>query len=181
MATTAGKGAAVDDGWLTLAGLFWLKPGKNTVGSGENSDFMLPKDAPPQLGVLNLNGEEVTFTNLAGDQVTVNRKRITGTLLLHHDAEDKGDVVQAGPISFFVIERDGKLAIRAKDRQSEMLKDFKGTEFFPINPVFRFDARFTPSATRISVPNILATRVARQSRYRRVRLSRSDVPVAAHY
>ena len=27
-----------DSGWLTLAGLFWLKPGANTLGSGAGSD-----------------------------------------------------------------------------------------------------------------------------------------------
>jgi uncharacterized protein len=148
-------GLRSDSGWLTLVGLFWLKPGKNTIGSGDTSDFLLPKHAPPQIGVLELDGTEVTFRNLAGDQVTVDRKPVSSPVVLKHSADDDGDLVQSGSISFFVIERDGKLAVRVKDRDSRALKNFKGTDFFPINPDFRFEARFTPSATKIAVPNIL--------------------------
>lgn len=148
-------GLRADNGWLTLAGLFWLKSGKNTIGSGETSDFLLPKDAPSQVGVLDLDGTEVTFRNLAGDQVTVDRKPVTSPVVLKHSPDGDGDVVESGPVSFFLIERAGKLAVRVKDRQSETLKHFKGTEFFPINPDFRFEARFTPAAAKIPVPNVL--------------------------
>jgi hypothetical protein len=30
-----------EDGWLTLAGLFWLKDGVNTVGAGPQFDVQL--------------------------------------------------------------------------------------------------------------------------------------------
>src|SRR4051812_4799740 len=32
-----------EDDWLTLAGLFWLKPGVNTIGAGRNYDVVLTK------------------------------------------------------------------------------------------------------------------------------------------
>ena len=38
--------------WLTLVGLFWLKPGDNTIGSDPKNDFVLPKTAPAQIGRL---------------------------------------------------------------------------------------------------------------------------------
>jgi hypothetical protein len=143
-------------GWLTLAGLFWLKPGQNTVGSGETSDFLLPKEAPTQLGVLTVKGQEVTFTNLAGAGVTVNNKPVAQQIVLAHDEEEsKSDKVDAGPIQFYVIDRDNRLAVRVKNRNSEALKRFKGTEFFPINPEFRFEAKFVPQPTKIAVPNVL--------------------------
>jgi uncharacterized protein len=87
--------------------------------------------------------------------VTVNRKAVTGPVVLKHSPDDEGDIVQSGPVSFFVIERGGKLGVRVKDRESQSLKNFKGTEFFPINPAFRFEARFTASPAKIPVPNIL--------------------------
>ena len=41
-----------DDGWLTLAGLFWLNPGVNTFGSGEDQDIVFPANScPAHLGV----------------------------------------------------------------------------------------------------------------------------------
>ena len=45
-------GLRSENGWLTLVGLFWLKPGDNTIGSGPNNDFVLPKTAPAQVGRL---------------------------------------------------------------------------------------------------------------------------------
>jgi hypothetical protein len=32
-----------DDGWLTVAGLYWLKEGRNTLGTDPASDMVLPK------------------------------------------------------------------------------------------------------------------------------------------
>jgi hypothetical protein len=143
-------------GWLTLAGLFWLNQGKNTIGSGETSDFLLPKDAPTQVGVFEVSGREVKFRNLTGADVTVNGKPVTNPVILQHDDDDeKCDKVEAGPVQFYVINRDKRLAVRVKDRKSETLKNFKGTEFFPINPDFRFEAKFTESPQKIPVPNIL--------------------------
>jgi hypothetical protein len=143
-------------GWLTLAGLFWLNQGKNTIGSGETSDFLLPKDAPTQVGVFEVSGREVKFRNLTGADVTVNGKPVTNPVILQHDDDDeKCDKVEAGPVQFYVINRDKRLAVRVKDRKSETLKNFKGTEFFPINSDFRFEAKFTESPQKIPVPNIL--------------------------
>ena len=56
-------GLRSEDGWLTLAGLFWLKPGDNTIGSADSNNFVLPKgSAPAQIGRLRLEGERVIFT-----------------------------------------------------------------------------------------------------------------------
>ena len=38
-----------DDGWLTVAGLYWLKPGKNVAGSAPSTTFRAsnpPYEAP---------------------------------------------------------------------------------------------------------------------------------------
>ena len=148
-------GLRSEDGWLTLAGLFWLKPGNSSIGAGDTNDFLLPKDAPPQVGVLKLSGKVVTFTNLAGERVTVNKKAVAGPVVLHYDAEDNGDIVQVGPVSFYVIERGDKLGIRVKDRNSPILQNFKGTQFFPIDAAFRFEAKFIPDPQKIAVPSVI--------------------------
>ena len=149
------QGLRSPTGWLTLVGLFWLKEGRQTVGSGENCDFLLPKDAPSQVGFFTTKGKEVTFTSQTGD-LQLSGKPLDGTSKLdHNEDEDKSDKLDAGPIRFYVIDRDGRLAVRVKDRENATLKNFKGTEFFPINPNFRFEAKFTENPMKIPVPNIL--------------------------
>src|ERR1700723_2233081 len=49
------------NGWLSVAGLFWLHEGANQLGSDPQSDVVLPASAPKQAGVLNLNGGKVTY------------------------------------------------------------------------------------------------------------------------
>jgi hypothetical protein len=42
-------------GWLTLAGLFWLHPGRNSFGSDTSNDFIFPKDKfPAHIGAFTL-------------------------------------------------------------------------------------------------------------------------------
>lgn len=139
------KSLRSENGWLTLVGLFWLKPGDNTVGSADSNDFVLPKgSAPEHAGKLHLEGDRVTFIDPSGSVRSLNYKR-----------EDKPDVVQTGSVSFFVIKRDDKLGIRARDSASPTLKHFTGMKYFPINPTYRFDAKFIPDSKKIPILNIL--------------------------
>ena len=46
------------DGWPGLVGLFWLEPGANAVGSGDDCPVRLPT-GPASLGVIEWSGESV--------------------------------------------------------------------------------------------------------------------------
>ncbi len=133
------------DGWLTLAGLFWLKPGVNTIGSGENNDFVLPKSsAPERAGTLDWKGSDVYFSE-AGKN---GRK-------LSYD-EDHPDIVRTGTVSFFVMKRGNKLAVRAKDSASPVLKNFKGMSYFPIEAKLHFaEAKLVADPKKVPILNIL--------------------------
>jgi uncharacterized protein (DUF1684 family) len=62
-------------------------------------------------------------------------------------------------VSFYPISRQGKLAIRVKDPESEARRSFRGLEYFPVDSSWRVEARVEPPADagRISVPNVLGT------------------------
>ena len=136
-------GLRAENGWLTLVGLFWLKPGDNSIGSAPNSDLVLPKTAPAEVGRLHLADGKVTFTDPSG---TVKP--------LSFD-EKKPDIVKAGSVSFFVIQRGDKLGVRAKDSASPALKNFEGMSYFPINPAMRFKAKLIPDVKKIPILNVL--------------------------
>ena len=70
-----------DGGWLTVAGLFWLKAGDNTAGSASSNALVLPKAAPAQLGVVALADGRVTFKVAPGTVVTTNGQPVTTTVL----------------------------------------------------------------------------------------------------
>jgi len=132
------------DGWLTLVGLFWLKPGDNTIGSAPSNDFVLPKSsAPAKVGHIHLKGGTITFTAATG---TVRK--------LSYD-EEKPDVVHAGTVSFYIIKRGDRFAVRAKNSTSATLKNFRGMTYFPVNPELHFQATFIPERKAIPILNIL--------------------------
>lgn len=132
------------DSWLTLVGLFWLKPGVNTVGSGTSNDFVLPQgSAPEHAGVFQVDGTNVTYVGPDKSKTPMDF------------GEAKPTVVQAGSVAMTVIKRKDRLGIRAKDSQSPVLKNFKGSTFFPIDPELHFVARFLPDQKKIPILNIL--------------------------
>jgi uncharacterized protein (DUF1684 family) len=132
------------DSWLTLVGLFWLKPGLNTIGSGNGNDFVLPKgSAPERAGAFQLDGTKVTY--VASDKAKTPVEY----------GEDHPTVVRAGSVAMTVIKRKDRLGIRAKDSESPVLKNFKGSTFFPIDPELHFSARFLPDEKKIPILNVL--------------------------
>jgi len=50
-----------EEGWLNLAGLFWLEPGINTIGAANTNDIQFPEGAlPEKAGYLLLENGTVT-------------------------------------------------------------------------------------------------------------------------
>ena len=154
-----------DGGWLTVAGLFWLKEGENRFGSGKDNDIVLPASAPARAGVFGVRGAEVRVRFEARVSATVEGKPVeTGAsaagrdgLLLHADSAGKAEVVSLGPLFMHVIERGGRLAIRLKDLNAEARRTFRGLNWFPVDERLRVTARFVPHGELrpLSVPNIL--------------------------
>ena len=136
-------GLRAPDGWLTLVGLFWLKPGPNTIGSADSNDFVLPKTSPAHTGTLHLQGDKISFTDSHGAQKT-----------LSYDDQNP-TILQAGSVSFYAIKRGNRFAVRAKDTENPIRKNFRGMQYFPINPALHFQAKLIPDVQKIPILNIL--------------------------
>jgi len=146
------------DGWLSLAGLYWLEEGENRFGSDPDNDLVFPAGAAPaQAGALQVRGKVITLRAAPGAGLTVAGQPVT-TLALRTDAIPEGPtVVELGRLSFQVIERNGKLAVRLKDRENPALLAFTGMEYFPIAAAWRVEGRLEPyePPKQIPVPNAL--------------------------
>ncbi len=147
----------VDDGWLTLAGLYWLEDGTSHFGSDPGNDIVLPKgSAPPHVGIFVLREGEVTVRPDPGTELRSRGKPVT-TMVLRSDNPGPTDILTLRDLTLFVIERGGRLGIRLRDKNSPARRDFKGIESYPANEAYRFTASFTeynPPKT-IPIPNVL--------------------------
>ncbi len=133
------------EGWLRLAGLFWLKPGENRIGSGPDCQIVLPARAPAYVGIIGLTGSKVSLKVAKGVEVTHAGKPVE-QMLLESDVNGRRepDKVKLGNFTFFVIERGDRLALRLFDTRAKALLEFHGLDYFPIDQRFRVTGRFVP-------------------------------------
>jgi hypothetical protein len=141
-----------DLGWLTLAGLDWLKPGVNHIGTDPDADVVLSA-GPADAG---------TITVADGDAVASGSFRHEGSpvdgLRLVSDAEGEPTLLEIGPLRICLIERGGRLALRTWDLDATARRRFEGIDHWPVDPAWRLDARFDPAPDRtIAVPDVLGS------------------------
>lgn len=148
-----------DDGWLTLAGLYWLNEGENKFGSDAKNVVVLPKDkAPGVAGSLILEKGRVRLVAQPRVEITADGKPAT-TLDLKDDNDDNGPtILKLGSLLINVIKRGERIGVRVKDTESQTRREFKGLEYFPINPKWRIEARFEPYQPPKTIPitNVLS-------------------------
>lgn len=132
------------DSWLGLIGLFWLEPGINSVGSAPGATVQLPA-GPAQFGDLHWEGEEV-FWQESGRPVVE----------LHTDRDGAPTIIDLENLSFFVIDREGRLAVRLRDRNWAASRPFGGLTYFDFDAAWRIEAQWQAlaPARRMEVPNL---------------------------
>jgi len=141
-----------DIGWLTLAGLDWLKPGINHLGTDPANDVVLPS-GPSRAGTVMVGDGDV----VADGDFTHDGAPTTG-LRMVNDQEGDPTLLGLGPLRLCVIERGGRMAIRTWDTDSAARRDFDGIDHWPVDTSWRLDARYAPTPDRmLLVPDVLGT------------------------
>ncbi len=147
-----------EDSWLTLVGLYWLKEGENKIGSSATNAVALPKEkAPATAGSFWLEQGHVRLTAPAASGITAAGNNVTA-LDLKDDNDDNGPtILKMGSLIINIVKRAERIGVRVKDSQSEARLQFKGLDYFPIDPKWRIEARFEPyqPAKMIPITNVL--------------------------
>ena len=141
------------DGWLSLIGLHWLIEGEQTLGHAAGNDIELAA-GPDRLGSIRLHAGEVLFAAAdGGPQVLVGNstgeRSEDGRIwhVLAADASGSPSIVSVDTVSFLVIKRGDKFALRVRDSEAKTLKQFAGIEHFPVDESWRIVADWTPHET----------------------------------
>ncbi len=132
-----------ENGWLSLSGLYWLKLGKNQVGSDPKSEIQLPERVPANIGHLEYNGRSVTFRAAPGQNIQVNDKQ-TDFAILQPDISETPSYIRREDIQLVVIQRGNRMGVRIWDNQREERRSFPARSWFDIDETFRIPATFTP-------------------------------------
>jgi uncharacterized protein (DUF1684 family) len=139
------------DGWLTLAGLYWLTEG--------NNDVFLPSKPPVPAQFVLRNGKVTLAPNAS---LTIDGKPVAVEADLRNDTESQPTVVRTGTLSFVAIRREDashgpRFGIRVRDTAAEPRAHFLGLEYFPSDSKYRVEARFEPydPPRKIPITNVL--------------------------
>jgi len=133
-----------DGSWLTVAGLYWLREGENTVGADPENDFVLPEGtAPAFVGAFTFENGKVGFRAREGVTVTRKGKDAKPVATASLEPGEKNAIV-LGNLSMWVHASGPRLAIRLRDLDSPIRKEFTGLQWFPVDPAYRVTAKFTP-------------------------------------
>jgi uncharacterized protein (DUF1684 family) len=125
------------DGYLALTGLHWLSEKPQTFEG---------------IGQAHLEGQDVVLKLASG--VTVDGKPVIEYRVTPEMPRGTPDFHQ-GTAHFFVIRHGKKVAIRVKDPNSSILKNFAGVERFPVDPKWRIVGRFEADRQTIPVPSVV--------------------------
>lgn len=141
--------------WLSLAGLFWLKPGENKFGSDAKNDIVFPK-GPANVGTFILQGKDVSLKLAPGVKVTVKGEPFASSKL-EPDVSGHATVLEMGSLRFLVIVRGERVGIRLRDTESDAARNFRGLTFFPLDMSYRVIAKFEPAEGKkmVDVPSVL--------------------------
>lgn len=136
-----------EDGWLNLAGLYWLEEGNNTLGSDEKNNILFPADhSDAFVGTVTLTKGTVHFTVAPHAVVKTLSTAVTNIQVFPY--KDEPIILAHKSLRWFVIQRGTKYAIRLRDLENPILKEFKGIETFPIDEKWKIKAQFIPTVGR---------------------------------
>jgi hypothetical protein len=140
------KSLKAPDGWLSVAGLFWLHEGSNSAGSDVRSEVRLPAGAPAHAGIFRLDKGKVTYLAVNGSRT-----------MMQPDTSDHPTVIRIGDLSLTAIRRVDRTGIRLRDPNAAARRDFRGSFWFPPDASWRITAKWVALAKpkKISITNIL--------------------------
>ena len=144
-----------DDGWLTVAGLFWLHDGDNRFGADPLNDIVLPAAyVPPEGGTFSVHdGKTVVHVN-RGVRITMNDKIADG-VELHPDSPLER--LRIGDLTMYLHASGARYGIRVKDKNSKFRRQFTGLHWFPVDDSYRLSAHYVPyqPPKQIEIQNVL--------------------------
>ena len=139
-------------GYLSLTGLFWLTEGRHSIGSAPGNDFVLPYGRGPKLaGYIEWKGDRLVFHAAEGSDVRIDDKPVTEAILQSDAGGRVATRVQIGELTFWVVDRFGRLGIRLSDPASPVLQAYKGTASYPYDASYRVEGRYVPAGEPESV------------------------------
>jgi uncharacterized protein (DUF1684 family) len=148
-----------EEGWVTLAGLYWLTEGDNSFGRSPENKLIANYPAfPERAGTFRRRGETVEFIAQTGVTITRDGEPVTATIL-RDDREGKPTLLRFLTFSWHLIVRGDRLGVRMKWSQHPNRGKLTALPAYPSSPDWRIKARFKPYdiPKKMMIPSVIGT------------------------
>jgi len=148
------------NGWLNLAGLYWLKPGDTTFGSATTNTLVFKhKNMPAALGKFKVLGNRVSFEF---DKAVSKFPNDYSEEMVLFDATSKTDTsIVFNQFMWSIIIREEKIGVRFRDLKNPALIAFKGNKRFAIDESWNINAKLLPpNPSGLFITNVLGQTTA---------------------
>jgi hypothetical protein len=133
------------DGLLTPIGLFWITQKAHFIGTSARSGMRIA-NGPASLGMLSQNGKRVFFVPESNVAVTVNGTPSKGRVELQDDTYGEPTLIgfDEGKGQMRLVRTSGRVAVQVKHADANARSQFKGLDFWSIDPAWKLQATFVP-------------------------------------
>jgi uncharacterized protein (DUF1684 family) len=154
------KALTAQNGWLNLAGLYWLKPGDNSFGSAPSNALVFKhKNMPALLGKFKVVGSRVSFEF---DKAVSKFSKVYSEEIVLFDPSKKTDSsIHFNQFMWSIIIREDKIGVRFRDLKNPALAAFKGNKRFAIDEKWNLPAKLLPpNPSGLFITNVLGQTTA---------------------
>ena len=148
------------NGWLNLAGLYWLKPGDNTFGSAATNTLVFKhKNMPAVIGKFKVTANRISFEFEKGISKFPND--YSEEIVLFDAANNTDTSIVFNQFMWSIIKREDKIGVRFRDLKNPALAAFKGNKRFPIDEKWNLLAKLLPpDPSGLFITNVLGQTTA---------------------
>ena len=137
------EGLKDKNGWLNLAGIYWLNEGIQTFGSDSTNDIVFPAKAPAFIGSLSLKDERIHL-EVNDDVELFFENEAVKELTLSYDSSGNPSYITHGDFAWYIMKRHHSLAIRLRDYNNPAIEALDHIPSFPIDPDYLVEAKLVP-------------------------------------
>ena len=131
------------DGWLSLAGLYWLEEGANSFGSDPSNDIVFPEKVEVFCGSVVLDSGSVSLRVADGVAISLNDSLVKDVELMD-DHSGNTTYLQQGDLAWYIIKRGERYGIRLRDHKHPRIDELDHIPSYPIQTGYVVEAILEP-------------------------------------
>jgi len=137
------EGLKAKDGWLNLAGIYWLHEGEQSFGSDPTNIIVFPEKAPAFIGTLTYHADSVLIQVNDDVELYYEDERIH-KLKLSYTSSGEPSYITHGDFAWYIMKRHTSLAIRLRDYKNPAIEALEHMPSYPIDPDYVVEATLKP-------------------------------------